>query len=190
MNIHEVFVNYFGGDNKMKKMLKCIMCVTLSGMLLMGCGVEDSNSSSASLNNTSGENATDNNTEMINNDKEETSSAVEAESEEIKIETAYGTLYYPKQWEDFVSIEQNEEDDKIVVSFAATISDTSYPLFEVTIGGNEGTSVGEITDSEGTKRTVYMQAGELEEDPNLTETEQKRLYAMQEDLNYVIDHLE
>lgn len=166
------------------------MCVFLSGLLLTGCSAKDTNSfSNASSNNTSVDNTASNSTETVNKE-EATSSAADAESEEILIETKYGTLYYPGQWEDYVSIAQNEEDDKIVVSFTATVGDTSYPLFEVTIGGNEGTSVGEITDSEGTKRTVYMHADELNEDPNLTEIEQKRLYAMQEDLNYVIDHLE
>ena len=47
-----------------------------------------------------------------------------------------------------------------------------------------------MTDNGGTKRTVYMQVYELEGDSELTATEQNRLYAMQEDLNYLIDHLE
>lgn len=112
------------------------------------------------------------------------------EIEEIEIDTAYGTLYYPKQWEAFVKTEQKEDNDTIVVSFIATIQDTSYPLFEVTIGGTEGSAAGELTDAEGIRRTVYMRVFELEEDSSLTEGEQNRLYAMQEDLNYLIDHLE
>ena len=89
-----------------------------------------------------------------------------------------------------MTTEQQENGDTIVVSFVATLHNTSYRLFEVTIGGTEGAAAGELTDNGGTKRTVYMQVYELEGDSELTATEQNRLYAMQEDLNYLIDHLE
>lgn len=149
----------------MKKMMKCLISVILLGLLLAGCAERNPNVSIGGQTNVK-------------------------EPEEIKINTAYGSLYYPKQWEEFVTTEQHESDGTIVVSFIATLHDMSYPLFKVTIGGTEGTAAGELTDAEGTKRTVYMQVDELEEDTNLTESEQNRLYAMQEDLNYLIDHLE
>ena len=57
------------------------------------------------------------------------------------------------------------------------------------IGESEDTEVGELTDDSGAKRAVHMSVFELEEDPNLSSEEQQRVYAMQEDLNYVIDHL-
>lgn len=110
-------------------------------------------------------------------------------SDYIAIETAYGTLYYPDQWEQFIKTEQETVGDTIAVSFSAVIQDTVYPLFEVTIGGTEGTEVGKLTDADGTKRTVYMRIDKLTEDPALTDGEQNRLYAMQEDLNYLIDNL-
>lgn len=110
-------------------------------------------------------------------------------SESIEITTAYGTLYYPDQWEEFIETEQQTTGDTIVVSFVAQIQDVEYPLFEITIAGTEGSEVGELTDEEGTKRTVYLHVDELDEDPALTEGEQNRLYAMQEDLNYLIDNL-
>lgn len=110
-------------------------------------------------------------------------------SESIEITTDYGTLYYPDQWEEFIKTEQQTIGETIVVSFVAQIQDVEYPLFEVTIGGSEGTEVGELTDEEGAKRIVYLHVNELEEDPALTEGEQNRLYAMQEDLNYLIDNL-
>ena len=64
-----------------------------------------------------------------------------------------------------------------------------YPLFKVTIGEGDGSKIGELTDSAGTKRDVYLQLEEIQEDPNLNDGEQNRLYAMQEDLNYLIDNL-
>ena len=164
----------------MKNSMKCLVSSILLCVLLAGCSAGESGSS-------------DKQQEGIA--VEHTAGSVESaptveELEESKIETVYGTLYYPKQWEEYMTTEQQENGDTIVVSFVATLHNTSYRLFEVTIGGTEGTAAGELTDAEGTKRTVYMQVYELEGDSELTATEQNRLYAMQEDLNYLIDHLE
>lgn len=164
----------------MKKRMKCFTSVILLCALLAGCSAGESNSSGKLQEET----ATDHTVAST-----EGVSTVE-ELEEVKIETAYGTLYYPRQWEGYVTTEQQENDDTIVVSFIATLQNTNYRMFEVTIGGTEGVAVGELTDAEGTKRTVYMWVYELEMGPEVTEIERNRLYAMQEDLNYLIDHLE
>ena len=108
---------------------------------------------------------------------------------DIIISTQYGDLYYPDQWTEFVKTEQKSENDVVVVSFGAEINSKVYPLFEVMIGGEGANSVGTLTDSAGTKHDVYLQLEEIQEDPNLNDGEQNRLYAMQEDLNYLIDNL-
>ena len=59
----------------------------------------------------------------------------------------------------------------------------------MTIGEGDGSKIGELTDGAGTKRDVYVQLEEIQEDPNLNDGEQNRLFAMQEDLNYLIDNL-
>ena len=46
-----------------------------------------------------------------------------------------------------------------------------------------------MTDDTGTQRNVYLHVEELPADSGLEETEQTRFYAMQEDLNYLIDNL-
>lgn len=164
----------------MKKSMKCLISLILLCVLLAGCSAGETGSSGKQHEGTAAKHTAG---------SVESAPTVE-ELEESKIETAYGTLYYPKQWEEYVTTEQQENGDTIVVSFVATLHNTSYRLFEVTIGGTEGAAAGELTDNGGTKRTVYMQVDELEGDPALTATEQNRLYAMQEDLNYLIDHLE
>ena len=108
---------------------------------------------------------------------------------DIIISTQYGDLYYPDQWTECVQIDQSTAGNALVVSFAAQINDVQYPLFKVTIGEGDGSKIGELTDSAGTKRDVYLQLEEIQEDPNLNDGEQNRLYAMQEDLNYMIDNL-
>lgn len=111
------------------------------------------------------------------------------ESEYMVIITEYGDLYYPEQWTDYLRTEQTMEGDSLKVSFSAKLNDAEYPMFQVTIGESEDTEVGELTDSSGTKRSVHMRVDEMGEIENLTEIEQQRLYAMQEDLNCVIDNL-
>ena len=107
----------------------------------------------------------------------------------LVVETEYGDLYYPAQWGEYLSTSQETVGGSLSVVFSAKIGETEYPMFQVTIGESEDTEVGELTDDSGAKRAVHMSVFELEEDPSLSAEEQQRMYAMQEDLNYVIDHL-
>ena len=109
--------------------------------------------------------------------------------EYITISTDFGDLCYPEQWSDYLKTDQEVENDSLIVSFSAVINETEFPMFEVTIGSSEDAFVGELTDASGTKRSVYMSVVEIEPSDVLSEEEQQRLYAMQEDLNYLIDHL-
>ena len=111
-------------------------------------------------------------------------------AEDMEIETKYGTLHYPDQWREFAKIEQSEEGDVVSVSFTAVLKDHEYPLFTVNIGGGEGSEAGKLTDAQGKERIVYIDASEIKEEEELTANEQNRLYAMQEDINYVVDHLQ
>ena len=111
-------------------------------------------------------------------------------AQDMEIETKYGTLHYSDQWREFIKIQQSEQDDVVSVEFTAMIHDKEYPLFVVNIGGGEGSEVGKLTDSENKERTVYISASEIKEEADLNADEQNRLYAMQEDINYVVDHLQ
>lgn len=110
-------------------------------------------------------------------------------SENMVIHTDYGDLYYPEQWSEYLKTEQVMNNDSLQILFSAHLGDKDFPMFQVTIGDSDDTEVGEVTDNSGTKRTVYMRVKELEGVEELQETEQHQIYAMQEDLNYVIDHL-
>lgn len=121
--------------------------------------------------------------------EEEDAQEDQSEDEDMVIHTDYGDLYYPEQWSAYLKTEQNMEDDSLQVSFSAHLEDQDFLMFQVTIGDSEDTEVGELTDSSGTKRKVYMSVVEIEPGADLSEEEQQRLYAMQEDLNYLIDHL-
>ena len=116
-------------------------------------------------------------------------SIVTSVQEYITISTEFGDLCYPEQWSDYLKTNQEVENDSIIVSFSAMIGETEFPMFQVTIGNSEDALVGELTDNSGTKRNVYMSVFEIEPSDMLSDEEQQRLYAMQEDLNYLIDHL-
>ena len=109
--------------------------------------------------------------------------------DDIVISTQYGDLYYPEQWTEFVKTTQENSGDTIVVKFEAEINGNTYELFDVIVNGDSGTSVGEITDEKGVMWNVAVSLNELTEISELTEGEQNRLYAMQEDVNYLIDNL-
>lgn len=108
---------------------------------------------------------------------------------EIVIETEYGDLYFPDQWKEFLVTDQTEGENTVEVSFSAQINEETYSLFTITIGGDADTPAGTLTSSDGTQRNVYVQIEEIQESNLLDESEQNRLYAMQEDINYLLDSL-
>lgn len=108
----------------------------------------------------------------------------------VTVSTPYGDLYSQDQWADLMKTEQKADGESVVVSFSTEINGTAYPLFHISIGSGDGALVGELTDAEGTKREVYAYMETITESPELTSAEQNRLYAMQEDINYIIDNLE
>lgn len=159
-----------------RKRIICFVCAVVTAFLISGCSENNHLD-------------TDSNQQKGQSTQEEAQSGNKIE-DYIVINTDFGNLYYPDQWTEFIKIGQATSENTIEVSFDAVINDIQYPLFRVVIGEDDGTKVGELTDDSGETHGVYMHTEEIQEDPNLTEDEQNRLYAMQEDLNYLIDHLE
>lgn len=110
---------------------------------------------------------------------------------DIVIDTGYGSLYFPEQWRELLKTERKTLESSVIIDFNAVVNGTTYPLFTVTVGDDgEGSSVGVLTDKNGTTRNVYMKLIPLDMDASLSEGEQNRLYAIQEDVNYLIDNLD
>lgn len=89
----------------------------------------------------------------------------------------------------YVTIRQEQNGNTIAVTFETKSGEETYELFKVLIGDDSSEVVGSLTDDTGTQRNVYLHVEELPADSGLEETEQTRFYAMQEDLNYLIDNL-
>ncbi len=109
--------------------------------------------------------------------------------EDVVVYTDYGDLHYPDRWQEYVTIRQEQNGNTIAVTFETKSGEETYELFKVLIGDDSSEVVGSLTDDTGTQRNVYLHVEELPADSGLEETEQTRFYAMQEDLNYLIDHL-
>ena len=107
----------------------------------------------------------------------------------VCVSTAYGRLFYQDQWIDFMQVEQSQEGDVITVVFQGSVNEQKYKLFTLTIGAQSGSPIGTITDDSGVTRNVCAQMHELGDLSGLSEGEKNRLYAMQEDINFVIANL-
>ena len=107
----------------------------------------------------------------------------------VVVSTAYGNFLYQDQWIEFMRVEQHAEGSNLRVSFSADINNVRYALFELLIGEMDGTPIGKITDADGAQRNVYVYMMEIEPSPALTDSELNRLYAMQEDINYIIENM-
>lgn len=109
----------------------------------------------------------------------------------MAITTEFGNLYYPDQWREFVSVDEQSSENATTLSFKAKIGDAVYPLFEVEIGEGAETSnaIGTLTDDKGIGRNVYASMEDLPDTSQLSEEELDRLYAMREGLNDLIENL-
>lgn len=107
----------------------------------------------------------------------------------VTINTPFGDIYYQEQWSEHMVVTQQQNGEQLVVTFAAEFNGMQYPLFELMIGAEEEEAVAQLTASDGTIRGVNVNFLELGEYPELGDDELNQLYAMQEDINFVIDNI-
>ncbi len=107
----------------------------------------------------------------------------------IAVDTEYGQLFFQDQWLEFMHIEQRMEADALTVTFYGTVEGQRYPLFCFTIGGDGGEPLGTLTDLSGKQRPVYAKMLDLGDTSQLSQSHQNRLYAMKEDINFVLENL-
>lgn len=159
---------------KRRMWLLCLLSAALLLVMLGGCGATESVQQESVPERT---------------EAQQSSVPEEMGNEDMVIHTDYGDLHYPESWREYVNIEQKQTENSITVSFETQSGDTTYQLFEVVIGEDTGDVVGTLTDETGTQRNVYLHVEELQADSTMEDSEQTRFYAMQEDLNYLIDNL-
>lgn len=127
-------------------------------------------------------------TEMVSSDEAEQEEQEEL-PENVTVSTEYGEIYYQYEWINYMKIDQTQDGDTITVAFSADIDGATYPLFQLKIGSDEEEVHGQLTDSKGNQRNVYVSMNELIMPEGLSEGEQNRLYAMQEEINYILQNM-
>ena len=170
------------------KLISYVLCIVLLCGLLAGCNnniVSMRQSDDASVSMTELSPKGNNNVSTEQGDY----AGEDEPPEDIVVHTDYGDLHYPDRWQEYVTIRQEQNGNTIVITFETKSGEEAYELFKVLIGDDSSEVVGSLTDDTGTQRNVYLHVDELPADSGLEETEQTRFYAMQEDLNYLIDNL-
>lgn len=187
---------------KMKRCVLILMSVLLLIAALAGCGrTEETETTEASMTETTStpevkeeEHARPDETLKAEESPEEVPEKTPQTQEPVDpnvvvVSTACGNLYYQEQWSEYMKTEQTQEGETLTVTFLAEFNGIGYPLFSIVIGTGEGEPMAQLTDANGAMRDVFVIVEELEEHPELTEDEQNCLYAMQEEINYVVENI-
>lgn len=156
------------------------LCVLFLAAALTGCGTKQETPETEPVRQT----------ESVPQTEAETEATLPEVLPYVVVSTEYGALRYQDQWSEFIKTEQNMENGTLTVRFEAEINGSRYSLFDIVIGEGGDSPAGEITDASGVKRNVYVVMKELVPGSDLTESECNRLYAMQEDINYILENLE
>ena len=97
----------------------------------------------------------------------------------MTIETPVCTLYYPRQWEDFLRVEMTDGEPYTVLFWAELPSEVSAELFKVRFGEESGNGLGYLTTETGERILVSVEKHELVPEENWTEEDLFILQAMQ-----------
>lgn len=127
--------------------------------------------------------------QTVKTEMEAVPETTEEEYPPIVIETPYGDLYYPGQWAEGLRTEILGEDFDTSAVFYGTVSGEEYRLFAVHFGGAEGFPVGVLEIADGVMLYVTLEMADIEFGSEMSQEDIDRVCAMQEAMNYVMDHL-
>lgn len=110
---------------------------------------------------------------------------VEEAEETFEVETNYCKLFYPCKWEEDMRIETSDSK----VEFCGEIDGKeNIHLFDVVFGEKVGFELGTLK-TNGGNVSISIVSYELQFDDTWNEEEKNRMYAMQEDVNVIIQEL-
>lgn len=108
--------------------------------------------------------------------------------EDFEINSKYCKLYFPIKWEDKVEIKFSEEPTYKVDFYGVSVNKTEIHLFSVCFNSDDGELLGYLENEEEIVN-ISIDVKELEFDDSWKEEEIDQIYAMQEEMNYVMDTL-
>lgn len=114
---------------------------------------------------------------------------VSDESGDIEVSTDYCVLHYPALWADRISVTVESKNGIEKVGFYGTVDNHEKQLlFEIVFNSDDGIELGKLSIDKDTV-PVCMNVPELVFDETWNSDEQTTLFAMQEDLNYVVEKM-
>lgn len=111
------------------------------------------------------------------------------DTEDMALDTPYMELHYPAMWAEYLNVQVSKGTPYRVGYYANFEGHGSLHLFTVSFGGSKGTLLKTIKTSDGQMVEIRIEVPELSLDSSWTEEEQTFAYAMQEDLNYLLDRM-
>lgn len=113
----------------------------------------------------------------------------ELDLEDMAIDTPWGEIHYPSKWSGHLELEVKETEGYSVTFYCKLEGHDRQPLFTIHLGGIKGTKVGILTAPNGDKVEVRVTIHEFAPADAWTEEESNAFYAMQEELNYLMEKL-
>ena len=113
----------------------------------------------------------------------------EDDGEETVFDSAPLELSYPSRWDEYLDVRTNEGAVYSVAYYAHVGDHEEKHLFTIYFGGDEGVSALTTTDANGETVEIRVGAEELEFDDSWDIQDKMIVFAMQEDLNYLLNAL-
>lgn len=113
----------------------------------------------------------------------------EGTEEDIRISTPYEDLHFPGKWEEQLWTEVSSEKIYTVTFYWKKSSEEQVPLFAVSFGDENGTLVGTVLAEDGRAIPVTLAMEAHPDTDGWSEEEVNQLYAMKDDVNYLISKL-
>ena len=166
-----------------KRLLAAMLCVVCVGMALSGCGKRPAGPEVKP--------PTEQDPASVSDPAEGQSPAsdpIDAEQmKDLEIVTERGTVRFPASWGDSLTTSTEESEERSVVTFSANLDSGVFRIFDIILDGNADDAIGSVT-KDGTTYYAHLDVEELEEG-TVSADEQDQIYAMQEDVNYLIENL-
>lgn len=128
----------------------------------------------------------DDNSGNINNDISNQNTIEEVSN--FEIETKYCKLYYPEVWKDQIELKETEEFGYKVEFYSLIQGKEAKHIFDVCFNSDDGNLLGYLK-SDDDIINISIDVMELNFDDNWKQDEIDEVYAMQEEMNYVMDTL-
>ncbi len=137
----------------------------------------------------SGSNVMDNSNSMSESSDSITIGNPDDKREAIEIATKYGSFYYPIEWEKNLRTEIVDKDTYKVEFYGTVEGKEEQHLFDLVFNGTIGYNLGTLTTENGENVAINIESYSFDLDDTWTEDEEFVLYAMQDDINYMIGKL-